>query len=353
VYFYDYQLANQVAMPVDGYFANTGNCDYFLISHNGFYNKNQVDFDDNVVDQVLSGSIKLLFDFSFEGDYFAINRFIERMDALGIEPSMYRILSGAGYLNGSPHPAICHCPMFETKAFYGVKENLSYQFGFSERKKFIMLNARPRTHRLALTYLLHERNLLDQGYCSFPAECNELEHYDFDHTIHVLEQDNFVIDRAQAKQLKQSLPLKVDDISLTDSMAINDGIISPDYQYVDFAVITESLVNSGNDSVFITEKIMKAIVNKVPFVVLGDKHTLQYMQGLGYKTFDFLINESYDSLDYHERIHAIVDEIERLCDIDFAKYQEQIARVTEYNYNLMMQKDFYQERIEHMINFLK
>lgn len=49
--------------------------------------------------------------------------------------------------------------------------------------------------------------------------------------------------------------------------------------------------------VFITEKTFKPIKHAQPFVIFGAAHTLKKLQDLGYKTFDSVIDNSYDSIE--------------------------------------------------------
>ena len=45
---------------------------------------------------------------------------------------------------------------------------------------------------------------------------------------------------------------------------------------------------------FVSEKIFKPIKNGQPFVVVGPRGTLQCLRDLGYRTFDYAIDNSYD-----------------------------------------------------------
>ena len=174
--FYDHRYVNQVITPVDYSFVNyTEDNLFFIVSGQGFYNDNEPDLINEVIEQVEKDNVKILFDFSFEGDWRGISRFIKSMESAGVPSSKYKILTGSDKVQGNFPECICHVPMFELKARYSIQENLRHNFGTSQKKKYALLNSRPRPHRILLTCLLEEKGLLDKGYCSLPAENNQIE----------------------------------------------------------------------------------------------------------------------------------------------------------------------------------
>jgi hypothetical protein len=350
LYAYDWRLANITSAPIDENYIdyNLANL-YYMVPHG--YNEQIDNIPQHVLEYTRSGKYKILFDFSFEGEYRPIRDFIKYMTSQSIPVSSYKILSGADYF-GDPPPNVCHCPMFDLKTKHNINSIPKYDFGITERKKFIMLNARPRPHRVLLTYFLYEKGLLDQGHCSLQEEENAIENYNFIDTLKIQQHNGYQIDFDKAKEMQQHLPFTVDDVDVCDSLIINDSPISDIYKYVDFAVITETVPWSGDNQVFVTEKTFKAIANKKPFIVYGDMHLLLYLRSLGYKTFDFLIDESYDSMPEIERLHKVISEIERLCKVDFATYEWEIIKVVEHNYNVLMDTSTYTHRVQHMIDFL-
>jgi hypothetical protein len=72
---------------------------------------------------------------------------------------------------------------------------------------------------------------------------------------------------------------------------------------------------------FLTEKTYKAIACARPFMIYSIPGCLATLKRLGFKTFDGLIDEDYDSItDNTQRHKAILDEIERLDNMDRADY---------------------------------
>jgi hypothetical protein len=81
---------------------------------------------------------------------------------------------------------------------------------------------------------------------------------------------------------------------------------------------------------------------KHPFIVATAPNSLQYLKQLGYKTFDGIIDESYDlETDDGKRMIKIVNETERLCKLqstELENFLDQAKAICEYNYNVLKNK---------------
>ena len=73
----------------------------------------------------------------------------------------------------------------------------------------------------------------------------------------------------------------------------------------------ETLGNKdGDDTFWPTEKTMKPIMMKHPFLLLAPMHHLKNLRGLGFKTFGDVIDESYDEMPkIDDRIKKIIDNL--------------------------------------------
>ena len=81
------------------------------------------------------------------------------------------------------------------------------------------------------------------------------------------------------------------------------------------------------------EKIMIPILFKKPFLNLGPLNGLEILKSYGFKTFDFIIDESYDKeVDLDKRMDMVLDELERLSKIDLVE----LTPILDYNYNLLL-----------------
>ena len=91
------------------------------------------------------------------------------------------------------------------------------------------------------------------------------------------------------------------------------------------------------DKLHLTEKIFKPIVMKQPFMLLGAVGNLAYLKSYGFKTFDSIIDESYDTIQDNDlRTEAVVAQIAWYCALTAEEKRtviEAIAPIVEYNFH--------------------
>ena len=91
------------------------------------------------------------------------------------------------------------------------------------------------------------------------------------------------------------------------------------------------------DKLQLTEKIFKPIVMKQPFMLLGAVGNLAYLKSYGFKTFEGIIDESYDTIQDNDlRTEAVVAQIAWYCALSAEAKQaviEAIAPIVEYNFH--------------------
>jgi hypothetical protein len=99
-----------------------------------------------------------------------------------------------------------------------------------------------------------------------------------------------------------------------------------------FTVVSETSV--WNKNFHITEKTIKPIVLKHPFVVFSSYKFLDYLKSIGFKTFDPIIDESYDKIeDVEERCNALTMEIKRLVDNNvIAQNIDELDKICQHNF---------------------
>jgi len=93
---------------------------------------------------------------------------------------------------------------------------------------------------------------------------------------------------------------------------------------------------------FITEKTAKVLLGQRLFVMFGPRHTLKFLKELGFKTFDNVIDESYDDCDNAgERFKLAFDQVEYLSTLDpeMVINQTQHIRLHNHNHLYQYQKD--------------
>jgi hypothetical protein len=92
----------------------------------------------------------------------------------------------------------------------------------------------------------------------------------------------------------------------------------------------------GQHAPFFTEKIFKPIAAKQLFIIFGSRHSLKFLQDIGFKTFSPFIDESYDGLEQPQRFNAILSEIDRIAAMsltELTKLKTDMKSIVDYNYN--------------------
>lgn len=208
------------------------------------------------------------------------------------------------------------------------------------KKKFICFNRTFRSHRMCLLKILSKKNLIQLAYYSFPIKSDikkELDNIDLIFPKLKDQLDN-------SENIVNILPLTIDtqEILEVNHAWDSQSHLQSFYEESYFSVVTET--NFNNDTPrFFTEKIFKPILHKHPFIVLGNPYLLEHLRNLGYKTFNGIIDETYDTvLDESDRLLFVANEIERLCNFtqeELFEFQTKCLEIVEYNYNLFKTKN--------------
>lgn len=91
------------------------------------------------------------------------------------------------------------------------------------------------------------------------------------------------------------------------------------------------------DKLHLTEKIFKPIVSKQPFMLLAAPGNLAYLKSYGFKTFDSVIDESYDLIqDPDLRTEAVVKQLHWYCNLTLSEKTDiikQLEPIIDYNFH--------------------
>lgn len=92
-----------------------------------------------------------------------------------------------------------------------------------------------------------------------------------------------------------------------------------------------------NDSLFITEKTYRPIINRHPFVARASFPLLQYLRAIGFITFDKLIDEKYDNVNDIDTAYAdvLVQTAKNLLD-QTTKNADKIQEIVDHNYETLV-----------------
>ena len=102
--------------------------------------------------------------------------------------------------------------------------------------------------------------------------------------------------------------------------------------YIDtyFSVVTETVFDYPY--AFFTEKIAKPLAMGHPFIAVASQGFYQELHNLGFKTFDNVIDESFDQIsNAQDRMDRIIAIVKDLCQQDLSSFLGACESICKYN----------------------
>lgn len=218
--------------------------------------------------------------------------------------------------------------------------NVSQEFHcWNQQKIFLALYSRPTAARLTLGSYLHTRHQVQSHvHFSMNTQDDSLLHFELDKSLHY---DKSSIERIG--HMISHMPLLLSNNELytsTKGYDYNDPLTNV-YKDILVDVVVESHV-MGN-TFFPTEKTLRPMWLKKPFVVFSSSNYLLYLRQMGFKTFNDFWNEDYDGFETKDRLHKIyqvLDWISRLSTVEINHMYQQMQHILDHNFDLLNQKTF-------------
>ena len=114
------------------------------------------------------------------------------------------------------------------------------------------------------------------------------------------------------------------------------------YNQTAYSIVAET--NFDNDYSFYTEKIVKPILAERLFIVFSGQYYLRNLRSLGFKTFDGIIDETYDTIeDSTTRFEQAFKQMEYLTTLPQADVLAQIREIVEHNKRIMFETDWQEQ----------
>jgi len=132
----------------------------------------------------------------------------------------------------------------------------------------------------------------------------------------------------------------------------HNDIVKDFYQLIGIDIVTETVFDYKYPR--ISEKIIRPIINKRPFLVVGAPNTLKFLCSKGFQTFAPFINEDYDQIvDPVYRMKFLLDEITRLTQMPIDKIKDFVLEYTPIlNHNFNILKDLEQQELKSISKLL-
>ena len=129
----------------------------------------------------------------------------------------------------------------------------------------------------------------------------------------------------------------------------HDSNASADYNNTDYhvtaiEVVLETLFDDSR--LHLTEKTLRPIACGRPFMLMATHGSLQYLRDYGFRTFDGLIDETYDTItDPRARLQAVVAEMSRISALSKTEklsLWQQLYEIAAYNQRLFFSQRWQQ-----------
>ena len=223
------------------------------------------------------------------------------------------------------------------------------------QKKFTCLNRMDKPFRRLFAASLWNHGIHKDGYFSYNMQKYDLfapdENFDPNSNYwapYVWDQ-YFRENNVLIEQFLLNCPFYADGNN--DQLHNDHRIITEEFHresYWNFVVET----HYDQDTVFLTEKTFKPILNLQPFIIVGNPGSINLLHDLGYKTFDGYNNESYDKENNHEkRMWNILTECIIIGESSHEELTEEIYRmrpILEYN-----QRHFLSSKKERLVEVIE
>jgi len=213
---------------------------------------------------------------------------------------------------------------------------VDYKYKIELKKKtFLNFNRRWHDHRIIVLLELFRREILDNCFISFtnthPDNSSNISGY----TNHINHKYQLGLTDNDINVIENMLPLVLDtdDFSKFPMETTWESTL----KFYD-----ESLINLISETGFftniihLTEKTLKPIAYRQPFIIIGPAGSLQALQNLGFKTFSTVWDEHYDTISSHtDRMKAVLDLITTInlyTDEQKLMLSSQVADIVEYNF---------------------
>lgn len=217
---------------------------------------------------------------------------------------------------------------------------------WNKSKVFYCLFGRPTASRLGLcAYLLKQHASISHLHFSATVDDDESVHYELDKLLTYR-----TASIAEAGALINKLPLL---LAPADQYTKYNGYVYADpltdrYQDIFIDVLSESHV--AGTTFFPTEKTIRPMWLKKPFIIFGSKNYLDYLHQMGFRTFSDFWDEDYDGVEGRDRFNKILKLIDSIAikSIDeLEKMYWDMQYTLDHNYNLL-QTQTYKKEITHI-----
>ena len=195
-----------------------------------------------------------------------------------------------------------------------------------------------REYRLKFNEMVVDNNLLPSCNIKFNPWDND-QHY----TNHQFANNSLSISRSNFEDIMPSN---------SASSSASADYVNSDYSTSGIEIILETLFDDSRNH--LTEKTLRPIACGRPFILAGTPGSLEYLRSYGFKTFNGLIDETYDTIaDPAERLTCIVNEMKRISNL--SKHDKKILwtelyKISGYNKCRFFSNEFHNDIVNEYVS---
>jgi len=247
------------------------------------------------------------------------------------------------FLNGDLNFKLDHAKIYQwnnwfetTSEFY--KKNLSFLDKLtpyqSKTKFFDLLLGQERPHRERIFNFINETNLNDKVIMTYAKGIQK--------SLQSRSEHEWLWEREGLEIPEWSIRHTITKVKYYDQLISLSQIIPISiYNQTAYSLVAETW-GIDNRFTFNTEKIVKPILAERLFLVASNQYYLHNLRSMGFKTFEGIIDESYDvESDYEKRCDLICQQIEYLLGQPQEEILAKIRPITEHNKQVMLTTDWY------------
>jgi hypothetical protein len=190
---------------------------------------------------------------------------------------------------------------------------------------FVCFNGEVRPHRLYVAAALYERGLIDRGYLSLLSQRkgrpNEARDEFSENAVRAMKKYSGGAPlESAARAILAELPFRLDIGAIPSAQLEQTAWESQSPEYYDdsrFSVVIDTSVGDEN-VLFVTEKVLKPLMNFSPFIFMGNLGSAALLRGYGFQTFEPYFGQPEVDVS-RDILAAGVEEIGRLASLGEAQ----------------------------------
>jgi hypothetical protein len=147
---------------------------------------------------------------------------------------------------------------------------------------------------------------------------------------------------AAYSELEPYLPMRPESVDYENCIyrKTNPGMFDL-YQNILIDIVSEP--NVLGQTFFLTEKVVRCLLLKKPFIIMGPENSNIYLRQMGFKTFGDYWDEDYDGYMGKERYLRILKLIDTLSTMDAVEIYNKMQPILEHNYQMLVYQTFSQD----------